>query len=325
VVAWVALTATAAALAGSDTFVARLGAGVCGTVATVAFAFAGGATIVDRLRKREWRRRTSFVAKDLVRLSLEGMAELIGTTLGVVDSAKCESEIVSVSLQGSFALPLPAESDELWRDAAAYLVRVQSTFEETQQKWSGVVLREMGETRQRRRTGEEPPVADDGALEEIDLAIHRMLERAAASLEVVGILSKDLRNTLAEVTEYADDEVAFPLWDFRTSVRMAAAEFVRRATPTIGPAVPDGFTLTERHQALGRASAAVAVVSSVAHLLHAAHSAVELLDVVHADIQESLPEHLRSPLLAMTEFSFARELADSGVAPAARSGHRLTD
>jgi hypothetical protein len=135
VIAWAALTATAAALAGIDTFLARLGAGVCGTVATVAFAFAGGATIVDRLRTREWRRRTSYVANDLLRLSLAGIAELMGTTLGVVDSARRESELVSVRLGQSFALPYGDENDASWRDAAAYLGRVQSTFEAMQKKW----------------------------------------------------------------------------------------------------------------------------------------------------------------------------------------------
>ena len=116
---------------------------------------------------------------------------------------------------------------------------------------------------------------------------------------------------LADLTAYADESIAFSIWDDRTHIRLLIAEYVRRATDTIGPNAPHGSAYTDLQQALGRANQAKVIVVTIRQFLDIARQTLTRVDAVHTDLLPDLPETFREAS-ASVQFNRAHDMAKYG-------------
>jgi hypothetical protein len=120
---WLTLLLVAAWVSPPHELGERLVVLVLSTAATVAFAAAGGGLVVQRWQRREWERRTRFIANSLVQEVLSVLRFIGTTSYEIIVGALPEDVQARVHpLRTAFALPLNDQQEEAMDSAGTITV-----------------------------------------------------------------------------------------------------------------------------------------------------------------------------------------------------------
>lgn len=112
----VALTVLVVALEGDDSFGARLVSEAAGVLIPLLFVTAGVSGIAEAFRRREWRRRTQFIAVDGVEEARVALAGLASQLMDIVGPALPHND-KRVDIRTAFELPYTQTRDAIFDES----------------------------------------------------------------------------------------------------------------------------------------------------------------------------------------------------------------